>query len=326
MSKPLGKLESLDIREIWPNESTDFTPWLAKEANIAQLSTALGMELEVENTEVAAGPYSADILARDTGSGEYVIIENQLGKTNHDHLGKAITYASVLGANTVVWIAPQFTDEHKKALDWLNDNSSEEISFFGVQAELWRIDDSKPAIRFNTLSRPVESVRRAAIRKGATELSGAKKLQLEWWTAFSETLEKSNKVPSVQSPHAHYWYNVAMGRSGMHLSNIANTEDHKIGVRLYLRKKYGGDIALGQLLESKAEIEEEIGSQLLWDPNNTSDKVIVIYKKADISKKNEWPEYLDWMLDMTLRFRECFGPRIKELDLSITEEEELEEG
>ena len=111
MTKNLGALVNVDVRTIWPDEAADFTPWLALEENIPKLGEAIGLELEVEHTEVSAGPYSADILARDSADGAYVVIENQLTKTDHDHLGKALTYASVLGAKTVVWIAPTFTDD-----------------------------------------------------------------------------------------------------------------------------------------------------------------------------------------------------------------------
>ncbi len=116
----------------------------------------LGIELAVEDTEVFVGPYSADILARDTASGNYIVIENQLGKTNHDHLGKAITYGAALNAAAIVWIASDFSDEHKKGLDWLNDNSSGDVAFFGVRLELWRINESPPAVRLNVISRPTE--------------------------------------------------------------------------------------------------------------------------------------------------------------------------
>ncbi|NQE53172.1 hypothetical protein C5S29_06230, partial [ANME-1 cluster archaeon GoMg3.2] len=125
----LGNLKKVNIRKKWPDETSDFTPWLAREENMEKLSLALGLELQVENIEVSVGPYSADILAKDVGSDRYVVIENQLRKTNHDHLGKLITYGSVLDASANVWITSEFTEEHKKALDWLNDHTSDEISF-----------------------------------------------------------------------------------------------------------------------------------------------------------------------------------------------------
>jgi hypothetical protein len=138
----LGKIQVVPLRSIWKNEAQDFTPWLAD--NIDDLGEALGLELEYEDKEVSVGPYSADILAKDAGTGKYVVIENQLEKTNHDHLGKCITYSAVLDASAVIWIASDFTEEHKKALDWLNDHTSEEIAFYGVKLELQQIS-FKPA-------------------------------------------------------------------------------------------------------------------------------------------------------------------------------------
>jgi len=317
----LGTLEKVDIRSIWPSEARDFTPWLAQEENIAILSEAIGTELEVEGTEVAAGPFYADILARDTATGDYVIIENQFGRTDHDHLGKALTYAATLDASAVVWIAPAFADEHKKALDWLNDNSTDDLSFFGVQPELWSIDNSRPALRFNVVSGPRVTVRKAMLQKG--ELTDTKKLQLEWWTFFREKLLAAKAAPSARAPRAQYWYNVALGRSGIHISNIANVSNKKIGVRVYLREKANGVAALEQLRESKDEIEATVGCSLLWDANPSArDKIIAVYHVADISQKDRWPEFCEWMVDMNARFRKAFSERVKRLDLDEPQGEE----
>lgn len=323
MADILGSLKKIDVRSQWANEASNFTPWLAQENNIAELSYSLGIELEVESTEVAVGPYSADILARDSATGDYVIIENQLGKTDHDHLGKSITYASVLNASAVVWIATNFTEEHKKALDWLNDNSSEDVSFYGVSIELWQIDDSKPAVRFNVISRPADFARKSAVTKAGTVLTDVKKLQLEWWTAFRDALIERKILASAQAPRPRYWFNIALGRSGIHLSNIANTYDNKIGIRVYMRSKYNSEAALSQLMEQKEEIEKEIGDQLRWNPNpDARDKIISLLKDADLNKKDKWHEYIDWMIDKTARFRKTFSPRVKMLELDISEEQE----
>jgi hypothetical protein len=316
MSK-LGILTSVDVRNQWPSEASDFTPWLAQEANIAQLGEAIGLELEVEHTEVAVGPFAADILARDSATpGSYVVIENQLTKTDHDHLGKALTYAAGLGAKTVVWVATSFTDEHRQLLNWLNDNSAEELSFFGVQVELWSIDGSAPAVRFNVVSQPAEIVRRLGPTKHG-ELTDAKKLQLEWWTAFRELLITRKALPSTQTPKPLYWYNVALGRSGFHISAIANTYVNRIGVRLYMVGRFGAAAAMAQLKQFKEEIERELGFPLVWDPNpDKSDKVIAVFRELDLERKDKWPEYLNWLADKVIRFREVFGPRVKALDLS----------
>lgn len=324
MSK-LGEIKRLNVRAIWPNEASDFTPWLAKEDNIARLSTAIGLELEVEGTEVNVGPFSADILARDSGSSDYVIIENQLNKTDHDHLGKAITYAAGLAAGTIVWIAPEFTEEHRKALDWLNDNSAGDVAFYGVQIELWQIEDSKPAVQFNVLTRPAGSSLRAAVSTAQGPLSAARKLQLEWWTAFREALIQGNVLSSPRSAGPRYWFNLALGRTGIHLSCIADTAANRIGVRVYMRNKYNSEAALSQLLAQREQIEEEIGESLIWDPNpDTLDKVIGIYRPVELTNREKWPEAMDWLVDMTAKFRAAFSPRVKQLELDATEESEGE--
>jgi len=311
----LGTLRSIDPRTMWPHEASNFTPWLAQPNNIKRLGDAIGLELEIEHTEVAVGPFAADILARETASGTYVVIENQLNRTDHDHLGKSLTYAAALGAKTVVWIATEFTDEHRKTLDWLNDNSVEDLSFFGVQVGLWAIDESKPAVRFNVISRPTDLFRHAKLGAN-TELTPTRRLQLEWWISFRDALLAAKALPSAQSPRAQYWYNIALGKTGYHLSATANVDECVIGVRVYMIHRYGADSALNQLLENRLEIEQSVGEPLIWNPNpDASDKVILLHRKADIRIKSLWPDYLNWMVDAVVRLRKVFGPRIKSLQL-----------
>jgi hypothetical protein len=320
MASKLGTLQRVEVRSFWAGEASEFTPWLANEENLSLLGKAVGLELEVEHTEVAVGPFAADIVARDS-TGNYVVIENQLGKTDHDHLGKALTYAAALSAKTIIWVAADFTDEHRKAIEWLNDNTSEDLSCYAVQVELWSIDGSSPAVRFNVLSHPTQNVRQL-ISATSADLSENRKLQLEWWTAFREALLAQRAVPSVQTPRPQYWYNIALGRTGIHLSAIANTFDKRIGIRVYMFGRYGAAAALQQLLEAKEAIEKDIGNPLVWDPNpEATDKVIAISREADLSRKDKWPEYLKWLVDMTVRFRRVFGPRVKALDLPGTPSE-----
>jgi hypothetical protein len=318
----LGVFKKLQVREIWTNESSDFTPWLAQEENLGLLSEALGLELELESTEVSAGPYSADILAKDTGTDKYVVIENQLEKTNHDHLGKAITYASALNAGAVVWIAPTFTDEHKRALDWLNNNSTENIGFYGVTVELWQIDESRPAVRFNVVSYPSETVRQTAIARSAEDLTDTKKLQLEFWTQFREAMKVTGQMASLQAPRPQYWYNIPLGRSNIHLSLTANTFENKIGVRVYMRGAVA-DAALAQLEPQRESIEKEIGAPLAWNPHpEKQDKIILLRMDADLQNRDRWGEYIQWLVETAMRFRKAFGQRVKLLDLSIVNPED----
>lgn len=167
------------------------------------------------------GPFCADILAKDP-SDNLVVIENQFGKTNHDHLGKILTYAATLGATAVVWIAERFTDEHRKAIEWLNEHTSEDLALYAVEIELWQIDTSKPALRFNVLSQPTEIAREATAIKSAGPITDTKKLQLEFWTRFRERLLERKVVTSAQTPHPQYWFNISLGRSHLifHVSLI----------------------------------------------------------------------------------------------------------
>lgn len=312
MAKKLGKIKKLNVRSQWQNEASDFTPWLAQEENIKLLGEEIGLELDVEKTEVKVGPYSADILAKNSLTDEYVVIENQLGKTDHDHLGKAITYASVLNASAIIWIATKFTEEHKKALDWLNENTSGDIAFFGVKLELWQIGDSPPAVKFNVVSWSPE-IKKTSLIGPPGEISDTRKLQLEFWTNFRDKLLEKKIIPSAQTPTGKYWYNVALGKSGIYLSNIANTQGNKIGIRLIIRKGIV-DKVLPKLISQKEEIEKEIGEPLIWDSNPKSvNKMVALFYEADLQKRSQWETYLDWLVIRTKKFRDAFIPRIKEL-------------
>lgn len=308
----LGELKFVRLRTKWISETHEFTPWLVE--NIHVLNEAAGLELEVENTEVAVGPYSADILAKDAGTGKYVIIENQLEKTNHDHLGKAITYASVLDASSIIWIASEFTDEHKKALDWLNDHTNDEVGFYGVRIELWQIDSSRPAIKLNVRSQPNTAVSQAAKSKASKDLTESRKAQLEFWTQFRDKLAKTKQIPSLQTPRPQHWFDVSLGKSHIHLSNICNTSDNKIGVRVYIGNKIA-DQMLPYLETMRDEIEQEIGETLTWNPNpENRDKVISLTKNADLIDKTSWNESIHWLVNKTIAFRKAFSKRIKRME------------
>ena len=151
----LARLASINLREAWVSEPADFTPWLARKENLELLGESLGIPLELESTEQSVGPFAADILCRDPLSEQWVLIENQLAQTDHTHLGQIITYAAGLNAVTVIWIASKFVEQHRAALDWLNEITSEGTNFFGVEVELWRIGASpQMAPKFNIVSKP----------------------------------------------------------------------------------------------------------------------------------------------------------------------------
>jgi hypothetical protein len=189
----LGRLERVDVRDVWQKESEDFTPWLASEENIALLGDAIGLELEVEAQEKDVGPFRADILCKDTATGNWVLVENQLERTDQGHLGQLLTYAAGLQAVTIVWVAERFTDEHRAALGWLNEITDDRFNFFGLEIELWRIGTSPVAPKFNVVCKPNDwskTVAAGAAQVQIESLTDTKKLQLEFWTAFRSHVEE----------------------------------------------------------------------------------------------------------------------------------------
>jgi hypothetical protein len=318
MTIDLGELKRKTLRTVWGHEGQEFTPWLARDENLARLSEAIGMDLQIERTEVPVGPYYADILAKDA-SGDYVVVENQFGKTDHDHLGKLITYGATLGAMAVVWVAEQFTDEHKKALDWLNDRTTDNLSLYAVQLEVLQIDNSRPAVRFNVVSQPSAIIRSATIARTSGPLTETQQLQLAFWTMFRDRLLEKKVMVSAQTPRPQYWFDIALGRTNFVLSNIVDTSGGRIGVRVYLFSEIA-EVALEELGAEREAIEKEIGTKLQWNPYpEKKDKIIALFKKVDLQARDRWPEYCDWLIEYVAKFRKAFMPRIKNLKLRASE-------
>ena len=207
-NRTLGRLTRVDPRKIWATEASDFTPWLAREENLAVLSETLDMELELEAQEKAVGPFRADILCKDIGSDAWVLIENQLERTDHRHLGQLLTYASGLEAVTIIWIAAHFNEEHRSTLDWLNKITDEDFRFFGLEVELWRIGDSPAAPRFNIVSKPNDWSRLVAqaARADEAELSETRLMQWNYWSALNAVLDQAEgPVLGSRKPRPSSW-------------------------------------------------------------------------------------------------------------------------
>ncbi len=312
----LSKITKVDLRECWQNEASDFTPWLASEDNIALLADALGMnELEVKAQEEHVGPFRADILCVDPGTDKYVLIENQLEKTDHNHLGQILTYAAGLDAVTIIWIAEHFTEEHRAAIDWLNRITDKEFNFFGVEIELIKIGDSAAAPMFNVIAKPngwSKDVRSS--QSSSDGKSEGQVFKYEYWSDFVEFMNNHpSKLFKTPNPSYDHWMNIAVGKGSMHISLLVNTKEQKVTIQLYIWDDAEKKI-FDALVKHKEDADEKIGASLTWrrlDGKKAS--TIDLYKEFDVNNPDIREEIFCWYREYTERFIAFFKPIIKKL-------------
>ena len=322
----LERLTKVPLRKFWEGEASDFTPWLADEENIGLLGETIGVELEVEAQERNVGPFRADILCKDTVTDSWVLIENQLERTNHTHLGQLLTYAAGLEAVTVVWIAERFTEEHRAALDWLNEITDGGFSFFGLEIELWRIGDSPMAPKFNMVSHPNDWRKTASRISPSEELTPTKQLYHEYWTGLRDLLKERSSVIKPTEPSAKYWMSFAIGRSKFRLDASASVRGKWICVSLTLR----GPEAKPHfylLKRDKVDIEREIGAELEWDEKHGRKRNYInlsSQEEIDLEDRGDWDSQHEWLCEKLEIFHNVFSPRVKTLDASdyVPEEDE----
>ena len=328
----LGRLEKVELREIWSGEATKFTPWLAEKENLALLGDTLGMELVLEAQEKDVGPYSADIFCKNTADDSWVVIENQLERTDHSHLGQILTYAAGLSAVSVVWIAQRFTDEHRAALDWLNEISGESAQFFGLEIELWQIGKSLPAPKFNIVAKPNDWTRSEKSR--AQGLTPNKQLQLDFWLGFREYLLDRETPLKPSNPRPQHYMDIGLGRSGFWLAAIASLWDSAGGgyssqeLRAELSTNhYYAEYYYSHLVSRKSEIEDKLGCKVTWHNPGEGVRVRKIYVQMSTSlqDKNVRSEQYEWLARNLEKLREIFEKYLQHVqDPSEGIETELE--
>ena len=310
----LSKLERVPLREAWKHEAGEFTPWLAEVDNLNALADALGLsELVLVATEHWVGDFKLDILCTD--GEEQVIIENQLEKTNHSHLGQIIAYAAGVGAKKVIWIAESFRPEHASALEFLNDNTTDNLSFFAVEVELWRIATSPLAPKFEVVVKPNDWVKTGREQaRAAASTTPTKQLQHEFWIALIERLASNAPQIRPQKPRPQHWLNNSIGRSGFALNITANTRDERLGVELWIS---GGEAKrhFANLAKYKMEIEGKLGFELDWQelPEAQASRVASWYPDAPIENEARWGEYLDWLTQRLVKMDQVLRPFVKAL-------------
>ena len=307
----LSKLEKVDLREIWKHEAQDFTNWLAKRENLEQLSDEIGIDIALIQTEASVGKFNVDVLAEEETTGRKVVIENQLESTDHDHLGKIITYASGFDAEIIVWIVKSVRDEHKQAIDWLNEHTDSKINIFAIQMEVWQIDDSPYAPKFHVIAQPNDWAKSVKKVTTQSELSDLKLLQLEFWTKFKEFVQDNNGKVKLRKAYPQHWYDVSFGFSNARITLSVNSQTEQLTCEIWIPDSKQLFLALfGQ----KDEIENELSKQLVWEelPEKKASRIKLI-SNGNLFDQSSWEQYHSWLLENVTAFQDIFGKHIRQI-------------
>lgn len=316
--RELGKLQKVELRDVWEHEATDFSTWLSKPENLDALAEQLGIEIEPIGTEVPMGRFKIDILAREPNTSEQIIIENQLEPTNHDHLGKVITYAAGLDARYLIWIVKDVLPEHQKAIEWLNENLVDKIRCVLIRIEVWRIGDSRPAPRFEIVETKndwVASITRTTSNSG---LSPLQVKQLDFWTSFSEYL--SSRDPNLKHHKAapQHWMNLPIGHYLAHIAITINTVKKRLTTELYISTN---KTFYSFLRDNEDNLISALGSQVDWFQGNRASGFKIFYPAEDVFDLSKKTQYFDWFYENILKFKKVLIPYIQEFksNLSVNE-------
>jgi len=306
----IGKLKKHNLRSIWKNEAKDFTVWL--ESNLDSIAEATGIDLSLVKREHSVGPFSVDILAKDD-QGNQVVIENQLEKTDHTHLGQILTYVSNTECKTLIWISSEPRQEHINAVNWLNTHTP--ISFYLLKMEAISIDDSKAAPYFQIISRPDNEIKIAAAN--ATELSERERFNLNFWTEMSQRCE--GKLPGFVNlkPSKYHFLGQAAGRGGFRFVFLATSKFYGIELYIDVNDADANEILLNQLKDEKEKIEKEYGSKLDFDeiPEKRACRIRHVVKdNCDVTEMNIIEVQTD-LIKAMVKFESVFKNRIKNLKM-----------
>ena len=300
MATKLGKIKKIsDLRSVWAHEANDFTKWLAEEENLAELSDSIGIDIELEERESSVGSFNVDLYATESGTGRKIIIENQLEDTNHDHLGKLITYASGKGADVIIWIVKRARDEHRQAIEWLNQHTDANIGFFLVEIELWQIDNSEPAPKFNVVEKPNDW---AKTMKSVDGMNEGQKLRLEFWQYFNNVMSDNpdftNNFTTRQATGRHA-YDLTLGTSAYHIvMRVANQKDRRIETGVYINNNKEIFAVFQSHLE---DFERALEGNVVFESDESKKSSrFYIRKDLNIHDRKTWEEGANWLLEKDL--------------------------
>src|ERR1043165_61861 len=302
----ISQLNKVDLRDLWKHEALDFTKWLSQPGNLELLSDEIGIGIELIQTEAHVGRYNVDILAQEENAGRKIIIENQLETTDHSHLGQLITYAAGIEAEYIVWLVREARDEHLQAVDWLNEHTDDKLNFFIVVVELWQIDNSAPAVKFDVVSRPNDWKKTVHGSASDGEQTETKARQLDFWQRLRDFA--ANKYPELKlrKPPARNWYDVSIGRSDCHAILTVRFREDEVGCELYIRNSKE---LFHDLLKSKDAIEKELGlvGKINWmELTERKASEIGTYTRFDFGNEAAWDDAFKWLAETCIKFKRVF--------------------
>lgn len=310
----LKKLKVSDIKKIWPHEEKDLSVWVSE--NVDVLNEILNLQIEIISREEYIHNCRLDLAGTENYTQSPVIIENQFGISNHDHLGKLITYSAAKEAGIIIWIANEFQIVHRDAVEWLNSITPHDLIFYAIELEVFQIESSPPAPYFRIVAGPPPSKRRG-LPPG--EISPRYKNYLDFFERLrKKVLEKDGSFARKVSPSS--GWSLGVGRSGFSLVAAFIIED-KFKVEIYIDtgKEELNKSAFEQLKAKKAEIEENMGHELIWD-EIPGKRACRIYDAVDGSIENnsvELESIIKWAVPVLIKFKKVFTHLIKNLELEF---------
>jgi Domain of unknown function (DUF4268) len=308
----IGKIERVPLREVWPHEAYDLTRWL--EENVDVLNNVLDLSLVSAERERTAGALSVDLVAEDE-AGRTVVIENQLERSDHDHLGKLVTYAAMTDAHVAIWIVSEPRPEHVRAISWLNDSAPAE--FYLLKIEGIRIGESLPAPLLTLIVQPSEEGRRVGEVK--KEIAEGASLRRRFWTGLLDRARNRTRLHGAISPSDQSWIGASAGRAG--LTFDYSVTQHSGQVELYIDRGRGADdtnlAIFNQLLARRDDIERSYRGPLEWQPLEGRQACRIRERFDGIGYRDEanWPEAQETLIDAMIRLESALRPYIDRLTL-----------
>lgn len=295
-----GSLTRQDVRDYWSDEAQEFTPWLAEQiaaSERSRLEAILDVGLELVATERTIGRYSVDVLAETIGEELTVVIENQLTRSDHDHLGKALVYAAGIDADVIVWIAPEFTADHQATVQWVNEHTTAAVDVFAIQLEVYQIGDSDPALELTPIKQPDSWT-------GSTDASETHQIRQQFWEGFQTRLRNTQPPLRPGSPSGQNYFRVHLPVDGYYINCNAYKRRGNIQTTLNIPQEE----ALWEEIAPKTEqIRSAFDDEVVCygpDAANTTDRYTIAVKRPVniFTTQDEWEACYDWFIEQCEQF------------------------